>query len=151
MVPQHACGLAYGLENPTLAQTGLTDEDDVLVAAHEVAGRQLLDGPPIDSLGIEGPIEAFQGGQFAELRVAQPPIECTLLAGFGGLRQQAMEEFQMAQRFPLRRLECRIERGGSQGDSQGFERGCDVVMQTTLSRRRDYPGRGLRGSLPREG
>ncbi len=68
MVPQHACGLADGLENSALAQAGLTDEDDVLAAAHEVAGRQLLNGPPIDSLGIEGPIESFQGGQFAELR-----------------------------------------------------------------------------------
>jgi len=97
MVPQHACGLADGLENPALAQAGLTDEDDVLVAAHEVTGRQLLNGPPIDSLGIEGPIESFQCGQFAELRRTQPPIEGTLPACRGGLRQQAMEEFQVAQ------------------------------------------------------
>lgn len=117
MVPQHACGLAYGLKNPTLAQAGLTDQDDVLSPAHEVTGGQLLDGPPVHTLGIERPIEAFQGGQFAELRVAQPPIKRTLSAGFGGLRQQATEKFQMAQRFPLRRLKCRIECGRSQGDS----------------------------------
>ena len=111
----------------------------------------MLDGPPIDSLGIERPIEAFQGGQFAELRLAQPPIEGTLPAGFGGLRQQAMEEFQVAQRFPLRRLKCRIESGGSQGDSQCLERGGDVVMQVVLSRRLGRPVRSFRDRLPRGG
>jgi hypothetical protein len=77
----------------------------------------LLDGPPIHSLGIERPIESFKGGQFAELRLAQSPIQSPLSTGCGGLRQQAMEEFQMAQVFPLRRLKHRIKRGGSQGDS----------------------------------
>jgi len=88
----------------------------------------LLDGPPIHSLGIERPIESFQGGQFAELRLTQPPIQRTLPARPGGLRQQAMEEFQVAQAFPLRRLKRRIERGGSQGDPQRLQRVGYVVM-----------------------
>jgi hypothetical protein len=111
----------------------------------------LLDDPPIHSLGIERPIESFQGGQLAELGLAQPPIERPLPAGRGGLRQQAMEKFQMAQVFSLRRLERRIERGGSQDDSQCLQRGSDVVMQVVLSRRLDSPARSFRGRLPRGG
>ena len=150
MVPQHAGGLADGLENSALAQSGLADKDDVLSSANEVAGNQLLDGPPIHSLGIERPIESFQGGQLAELRIAQPPIERPLPASRSGLCQQAMEEFQMAQVFSLRRLKRRIERGGIQGDSQCFDRGSNVVMQVVLCRRLARLVRSFRGRLPRE-
>ncbi len=134
-----------------LPKSGLTDKDDVLSSAYEVAGNQLLDGPPIHSLGIERPIESFQGGQLAELRIAQPPLQRLLSARRGGLCQQAMEEFQMAQVFSLRRLQRRIERGGSQDDSQCLQRGGDVVMQVVLFRRLDRLVRSFRGRLPREG
>jgi hypothetical protein len=59
-----------------------------------------------------------------------------------------MEELQMAQRFPLRRRQRRVERGGSQGDSQRSQFGCDVIMQAPSSRRLGRPGRVFRGCPP---
>jgi hypothetical protein len=147
-VTQDACGPAYGLENPTLAQASLTHQDDILAAPHEVAGGQLLNGPPIHTLGIERPIKAFQGGQFAELRRTKPTVNGPLPSAFGGLREQAMEELQVAQRFSLRRRQGRIQRGGCQCDSQCSQRGRDVVMQAPPSHPLGRPGRVLRGSLP---
>src|SRR5208337_170437 len=69
-VAQDTCGPPYRLENPTFAQASLTHQDHILPAAHEVARGQLLDSPPIHTLGVELPVKTFQGGQFAELRIA---------------------------------------------------------------------------------
>ncbi len=97
MITQHARGPADRLENPSLAQATLTHQDNVLAAAYEVTRGQLLDRPPIDPLGIERPVKTFQGGQFAELGRTNPPVDCPLPTILGRLRQQAMEERQVAQ------------------------------------------------------
>ena len=71
----------------------------------------------VQSLGVELRIKTLQRRQLTELRGANPPLQCPLPSGFSRLGQLAMQELQMAQRFPLRRLHRRIERIGGQGDA----------------------------------
>ena len=60
-VSQNTCGLTNSLENPRLAQARLTHQNHILASAHEVACNQLLNAPPIQPLGVELPVKAFQG------------------------------------------------------------------------------------------
>jgi hypothetical protein len=133
------------LKDPTLPQARLTDQDHVLPPPHEVARGQLLDGSPIDPFGVELPIEAIQGHDFAELRLANPSFQGPLLFGFGGTGQQAVQEFQIAQRFSLRRFQGRVEHAGGQGQSQGVQRRRDVLKQAAAGRRLGHTARDLRG------
>ena len=47
--------LLGALKNPTFPQARLAHQDHVLTPSHEVARDQLLDDPPIQSLGVELP------------------------------------------------------------------------------------------------
>ena len=67
------------------------------MAAHEVAGRQLLDAPPIHSLGVELPIKPLQGRQLSEARRADATLQRTRKLGLGRSGQQAMQELKVAQ------------------------------------------------------
>ena len=125
----HARGVAHGLKNPALAQAGLTHQDHVLVPPHEVAGGQLLDGPPVQSLGVELPVEPVQGRQFAELRIADPSLQRPLKTGLSRAGKQPVQELQVAQRLFLRRRERRVERLRGDRDAQRPQCGRDVFMQ----------------------
>ena len=66
--------------------------------------------------------------QLAEAGITNPPFDGALSPGLGGPGQQAMQELQMTQRFLLGHRQRRIQRVGWQWESQGSERGFDVVM-----------------------
>src|SRR5208283_3474336 len=56
---EHTRRQADTLDQPAFSQTGLADEDDVLLAANEVTLGERLDLEPRDS-GIEVPVEGVQ-------------------------------------------------------------------------------------------
>ena len=111
-------GAAHRLENAAFPQSGLADQDRVFVAAHEVAGDQLLDGAAVHALGVETPVESFQGRQFAKLRRVDPSLQRAFEPGLGRAGEQAMKEFQVAERFLLRRRQRGVERLGGEYDAQ---------------------------------
>ena len=67
-----AGNLADCLENSTFSQATLSYQNRVFPAAHKIARYQLLDAPPIQSLGVEFPIKALEGRDFAEVRRTSP-------------------------------------------------------------------------------
>jgi len=86
----------------------------VVLAADELPGRQLLHPCPIDGFGIELPVERRQRLTLPEARLADavgngalPPARCLL-----GNHQ--VQELQVGQALPLRTSQGRVEGLGPQ-------------------------------------
>ena len=106
----------------------LADEDDVLLAADEVALGQGFDLQARDG-GIEVPVEGAQGQRFAEVGVLDEAFDAALAAQAGLIGEQAMQELQVRPAGVLGLLQGRVELLGGHGDAQGGEVGEDLVTQ----------------------
>ena len=91
---EHARGQADALDQPAFSQAGLADEDDVLLAADEVALGQGFDLQPGDG-GIEVPVEAVKRQRFAEVGVLDEAFDAALAAQAGLVGEQPMQELQV--------------------------------------------------------
>jgi len=79
----------------------LTDHDEVFPAADEISARKGLDLHAVDRLGIEGPIEIFEGPDLREVRLPDTPLDPSALPLSGLLGDQALDELQMRETFLL--------------------------------------------------
>ena len=91
---EHASSQADALDQPAFAQAGLADEDDVLLAADEVALGQRFDLQAWDGR-IEVPVEGAQGQSFAEVGVLDEAFDAALAAQAGLIGEQAVQELQV--------------------------------------------------------
>lgn len=82
VVAEAAGAVAEGLGDVRLADTGRTDQKDVLVALDEVAGREVDDLGARD-LGVEGEVEALEGPLVLESGTADPQAELLAFAALG--------------------------------------------------------------------
>ena len=82
------------LDEPAFPQAGLADEDDVLMAADEVALGQGFDLQAGDG-GVEGPVEGAQRQGFAEVGLLDEPFDAALAAEAGLIGEQAMQEVEV--------------------------------------------------------
>jgi len=74
-----AGGLTDALDQMTFADAALTDEDEVLMAAHEVTGGERLDLNTADG-GVEVPIEFGQRFQITEAGVLDAFLQAAFAA-----------------------------------------------------------------------
>ena len=77
-----AGGLADALDQMTFAHAALADEDEVLMAAHEVAGGERLDLDTADG-GVEVPIELGEWLEIAEAGVLDALLQAAFTAQAG--------------------------------------------------------------------
>ena len=91
---EHARRQADALDQPAFPQAGLADEDDVLLAANEVALSQGFDLQAGDGR-IEVPVEGAQGQGFAEAGLLDEALDAALPAQAGLIGEQPMEELQV--------------------------------------------------------
>ena len=94
MLFEHAGRQANALDQPAFSQAGLPDEDDVLLAADEVALGQGLDLQAWDGR-VEVPVEGAQRERFAEVGVLDETFDAALAAQAGLIGEQAMQELQV--------------------------------------------------------
>ncbi len=91
---EHTGRQADALDEPAFPQAGLTHENNVLIAANEVALGQGLDLHARDG-GIERPVEGAQGQGFAEAGVLDESFDAALAAQAGLIGEQSVEEVEM--------------------------------------------------------
>src|SRR6266540_1284239 len=127
-----ASGLADALDQMTFPHAALADEDEVLMAAQEVAGSERLDLDTADG-GVEVPIELGERLKIAEAGALDTALEAAFAAQAGLVGEQAMEEVEVSQTSVLTLLEGGVELLGSHGDAQGRKVGENFV---TSARRR---------------
>ena len=125
---QTASGQANALNQPAFPQAALTDKNDVLLTANEVALGQSLDLQAWDGR-VETPVERVQGERLAEVGVLDEAFDAALAAQAGLVGEQPMEEVQVGQAGVLGLLQDGVELVGSHGDTQGGEVGEDLVTQ----------------------
>ena len=106
----------------------LADEDDVLLAADEVALGQGFDLQAGDG-GIEVPVEGVQRQRFAEVGVLDEAFDAALAAQAGLVGEEPMQELQVRPAGVLGLLQDLVELVGGHGDAQGREVGEDPVTQ----------------------
>ena len=106
----------------------MADEDDVLLAADEVALGQGFDLHAGDGW-VEVPVEGAQRQGFAEVGVLDETFDAALAAQAGLIGEQAMQELQVRPAGVLGLLQGVVELLGGHGDAQGGEVGEDLVTQ----------------------
>jgi hypothetical protein len=79
----------------TFSDTALPNHHQVLVAAEELAGSQLLDLGAVDGWGIELPIEIAQVFVFPKAGLSDPPFDGPLPAARRGFSQDELQEVQV--------------------------------------------------------
>src|SRR3990172_2997275 len=112
-----------------LAYAALAHHDEVVPAADEVAGGQLLDLHAIDGGGIELPVEGFQVPGFSKASLADAVLDAAFAPLVGLLADQGFEEFQMREVFALGLSRGRVELLGGQGNLQHLE-----VFEKTITK-----------------
>jgi hypothetical protein len=86
------------LHQKTLADAALTHQDEIALAANEVAGGQFLDLGPADG-GIEIPVEAIEGADLAEARFTNAAFNRSFTALVGQVAQETVDELQVRPAF----------------------------------------------------
>ena len=130
---------ANALDDPAFAHAALTDKDQVVLAADEVARGQFLDLRALDRGGVELPVEALQGVRIAEAGVADALGDAAFAALVGLFAEEQSRELQVRQAVVLGAAQGGVELLGTQ---RHVQRG--AVGQQTLTQvrcRRLVPGR----------
>jgi hypothetical protein len=84
--------VAERLRDVALADAGLADQQHVLVAADEVAGRE-VDDPVLGDLRVEVEVEALEGLAALEVGPAQPRGHLLAVAALDLVVQEPVQEF----------------------------------------------------------
>jgi hypothetical protein len=87
--------LPQGLNNVTLPNPTPTYQDQIGSTPNEVSGSQLFDLPAVEGLGVELPIEAFQGFVLGEVCLLDATLDGTFAASVGLLADELIEKVQM--------------------------------------------------------
>ena len=87
--------LAQGLNNVTLPNSTPTQQDQIGSTPDEVSGSQLFDLPAVEGLGVELPVEAFQGFVLSEVRFPDAPLNGTFAASGGLLADELIEKIEI--------------------------------------------------------
>ena len=111
---EHAGSQADALNQPAFPQSGLTHDDDVLLATDEVALGQGFDLHPGDGR-VEGPVECAQRQRFAEASLLDEPFDAALAAEAGLIGEQTMQELQMRPAGVLSLFQDEVELLGGHG------------------------------------
>ena len=106
----------------------MADEDDVLLAADEVALGQRFDLHTGDGR-VEIPVEAAQRQRFAELGFLDEAFDAALPPQAGLIGQQTMQELQVRPAGILALLQGGVELLGRHRNAQGREVGEDLLTQ----------------------
>src|SRR6516225_294727 len=95
-----------------LPDSALADNNEVVPAADELPGRQLLYPRPLDRPGVELPVERRQRLALPEARLPDAVGDGPLAARRRLLRDQQVQELQVRQPLVLRPGHGRVERLG---------------------------------------
>ena len=105
----------------TLPDAAPADHDQISPAADKVGSGQFFHLQSVKRLGIEVPIEAFQGFIVGKVRLPDAPCHGALAPSVGLGAQQAIEKAQMRKALLLRPRQHFIQRRGLDRDSQSGE------------------------------
>ena len=110
---------------------------EILVAAEELTGGQLLDLGAVDHLAVEFPVEIREVLVFAELGLSNPPLDGPLAAAGGRLAEDQLQEVQVGQPLLVGAGQRRVEDFGRQGNLERLG-----IVQDPLAKmlRRVRPG-----------
>src|SRR5438876_8023964 len=122
------------LNQVTLPDAGLADDDEIRLPAYEVAAGEFFHLQPID-LRIELPVKGLQCFAFFESGFANTVFDGSFTPGRGLLAQQQIEEHEMGQGFFISSFEHGIQIIGSDGYTQDFK-----VAQAEVTQRRGCCG-----------
>ena len=98
------------LNDMTFSDTAPTDHDQVGPAANKIAGGQFFQLHPVKGLGVEVPVEGFQGFVLGKAGLADATSHGAFAARIGLVAQQPIEKAQMRRALFLARAEKFIER-----------------------------------------
>ncbi len=87
--------LPQGLNDVTLSHPTPTHHDQIGAAPDEVSGSQLFDLLTVKGLGIELPVEAFQGFVLGEVCFPDATLDRTFAASVGLLADELIEEVEI--------------------------------------------------------
>jgi hypothetical protein len=82
----------YACQVPKAA---LSDFDEILAAAYELADGQFFEAGPIDGLFVEFPVEVFQGAAVAELGLLDSAFDTSSTPAGCLVGDQVMNELQV--------------------------------------------------------
>lgn len=116
----HTAAAAKGSEQKTLADPRLPDQDEIALAADEVAAGQFFDLRPQHG-AFEFPVEAFQETDFAEAGVVNTAFDGAFAALVGEAAEQTMGELQRRPTFLLGLGQQVVKRLAGRGDLQGVQ------------------------------
>src|SRR2546427_2702105 len=122
------------LNQVTLPDAGLADDDEIRLPAYEVAAGEFFHLQPID-LRIELPVKGLQCFAFFESGFANTVFDGSFTPGRGLLAQQQIEEHEMGQGFFISSFEHGIQIIRSDGYTQDFK-----VAQAEVTQRRGCCG-----------
>ena len=138
-----------------LSDAALPHHHEVLVAAEELAGGQLLDLGTVDRLGVELPVEVREVPVFAELGLPNPPFDGPLAAAGGRFSEDQLQEVQVRQPFLVGTGQRRVEDLGGEGNLERLGVVQDPLAKMLRRVRLGLPGRcrlflrsGHRGRTP---
>ena len=110
--------LPQGLNNVTLSNSAPTHQDQIGSTPDEISGSQLFDLLAVKGLGVELPVEAFQGFVLSEVRFPDAPLNGTFAASVGLLADELIEKIQMREILFFGFREQYIQRFGSERNTQ---------------------------------
>jgi len=105
----------------TLPDSALSCHEQVVPPADKVARREFLNLQTVDGLGIELPVEVFQGVHRREAGLTDPPFERSLASGFRRLAQDAFQELEVGPGPVFRLVQRLVEVRLSQDDPQRLQ------------------------------
>ena len=125
-----------------LSHAALADHDEVLAAADELAGGELLDLRAVDGRGVERPVEILQILVLVELGVSNPPFHGPPAAARRRLAEDQFQEAQVRQPLLLGARQRRIERLRGDRHLEGRQVAQNPFTKVGCkARRRRLPGR----------
>jgi hypothetical protein len=110
--------LPQDLDNVTLPNSTPTHQDQIGSTPDEISGSQLLDLPAVEGLGVELPVEAFQGFVLSEVCFPDALLNGTFAASVGLLADELIEKIQMREILFSGFREQYIQRFGSERNTQ---------------------------------
>jgi hypothetical protein len=78
-----------------LPDSALAHHKEVVATTDEVPRSEFLDLVTVDGVGIELPVELFQGFHCGEASLTDPPIKGPLASAFRRLAQQPFNELEV--------------------------------------------------------
>ena len=79
----------------SLADSALTDHQEIIATPDEVPRGQFFDLGAVDCRGVELPVETFQRFVCGEVRITNPPLNDSFTLLYGLSAEESIQQLQM--------------------------------------------------------